>query len=70
MTEEAAKQLAEAMNRLAAAIERATAGGMGGLHVHHHGIPYPVAPLYPQQPGYFPIGPVWSGVGNITGGNS
>ena len=39
MTDYTAKKLAEAMNRLAAAIENATPKGMvpGGMYVWHHG---------------------------------
>lgn len=42
MTEEAVKELAAAIEHLATAIDRimsASAAGVGGLHVHHHGIP-------------------------------
>lgn len=42
MTDEAAKELAAAMNRLAAAIESLQSPGMlpGGIHVHRHGNPF------------------------------
>lgn len=42
MTDEAARELAAAINRLSASLERATGlQGMlsGGIQVHHHGFP-------------------------------
>ena len=40
MTDEAALKLAEAINRLAAAIESVKGSGMtGGIQVHHTGLP-------------------------------
>jgi len=54
MSDEAAKELAQAMNRLAAAIESLRGGGLApGVQVYHHGIP-------PQQlTPYYPA--AWSG---------
>lgn len=48
MTEETAKQLIEAMNRLAAALQalQSPGAGGGGIHVHHHGIPQTQQPYY------------------------
>lgn len=53
MTEETAKALAEAMNRLAAAIESIRSPGSigGGIQVYHHG-------MHPIQPHY---GAYWGG---------
>lgn len=68
LTEETAKLLIEAANRLSAAIERAT--GMnalgGGIHIYHHGAPAsPVTPPYPNVWGPSSIGggtgQPWSG---------
>lgn len=57
MTDETAKHLAEAMNRLAAAIERVAGPGLGmslqpGIHVHHHGMPLATPP--PSNPWPYP----------------
>ena len=54
MTDETAKALAEAMIRLAAAIEKLNSSGMmpGGIHVWHHG-------AQPQQPN-IPFPPPWN----------
>lgn len=77
MTDENAKVLADAMNRLAAAIERAVGGSLGGIQVnhshYHQGPPTTLPPsYYPHyQPNYWPS-TTW-GVGTsgcATGGNS
>jgi len=67
MTDETAKALTEALNRLAAAIEGVSGPGyMGGraINVHHQGHPYLPVQLqpFPAQP----WGPTWSG-GQGTG---
>ena len=57
MTEETAKQLIEAMNRLAAAIQGLTGGNSTltpGINVYHHGFPqdqqrWTVGPQYPAS---------------------
>jgi hypothetical protein len=56
MTEETAKLLIEALNRFASAIEKVT-GGLGGIHIYHHGMPSYPAPIQPWQP---PYGPTWT----------
>jgi hypothetical protein len=72
MTDESAKELADAMNRLAAAIESVRGQGlMNSIQVHHTGIPYPLPPC--QQPWPQPYGPqwgTWCGTSNLgtTGG--
>ena len=39
MTDESAKLLAEAITKLAAAIEKAMTPAIGGVHIYHHGAP-------------------------------
>ena len=55
MTDEAAKELAAAMNRLAATLESLKAGSFGGIQVYHHGFPQPQpyygGPYRPQTTG-------------------
>lgn len=74
MTDESAKALAEAMNRLAAVLEKAThtSGGLAtGIQVYHshqhHGLPqyHLQQPIYPHQQPFYPSY-TW---GNATGGN-
>lgn len=62
MDAESAKLLADAMNRLAVAIERLQSPGIlpGGIHVHHHGIPAPTSTL-PFYPNFTPNGPAYMG---------
>jgi hypothetical protein len=50
MTEETAKALADAMNRLAAAIESLKGGSFGGIQVYHHGFPQAQSHNVPFQP--------------------
>lgn len=57
MNEETTLKLIEAMNRLAAVLDRVTGGGslMGGIQVYHHGIPsYPNPYYQPPQSPYAP----------------
>ena len=68
MNDEAIKELSEAMNRLAKAIEGLRNGGASpGISIYLHQIPYS-PPHYPSQPYYGPT--VWGGgCGTITGGS-
>lgn len=55
MNDESTLKLAEAINRLAAALEKLAPSGLGsGVHVYHHGIP-----LSPYPGTYGPQGTVW-----------
>lgn len=69
MTEETAKLLIEAMDRLTAVLGPLTGVNTltGGIHVYHHG-----APAYspPQAPGPLTphFGPNWSGPSSMGGG--
>ena len=67
MTDEAAKELADAMNRLATAIESVRGQGlMGGIQVHHHGYPATISPqVWPPSHPYY--GPNWSYTSNTQG---
>lgn len=58
LTEETAKLLIEAMNRLSGTIDRVTGMGSlgGGVHVYHHS--YPTPNVYPLQQ---PCVPYWNG---------
>ncbi len=62
MTDEAAKELADAMNRLATAIESVRGQGLvGGIQVYHLGLPTTQPwPWYPAQTPY-PYYPTWGG---------
>jgi hypothetical protein len=71
ISEETAKQLIEAANRLAAAIEQFTSMNNmlgGGIHVHYHGAPN-FGPYTPQQPYMPPQWPsIWCGGQNANSG--
>lgn len=65
MSEETAKALAEAMNRLAAAIERVSGGGGFGIHLYHHNVPSPPASF--PRPNTNPWPPTYGGIGSSEG---
>jgi hypothetical protein len=60
LTDETAKSLAAAMNRLAEAIEKLGAPGLqpGGIHVWHHGIQQPT--FQPAVQPYNPFSQPWT----------
>lgn len=55
MTDETAKMLADAMNRLSAALEGMSAGGLvRGINVYHHGQYYQTPQYLTVQPALYP----------------
>jgi hypothetical protein len=55
MDAETAKQLADAMNRLASALESLRGGSLGGgINIYHHGLG-PVPHLQPAQWPWYPM---------------
>lgn len=64
LTDETAKLLIEALNRMSAAIERVAGANTlgGGVHIYHHNCPTPG--VYPLQPPAYPLGPTWGVAGS------